>query len=162
MSLPTTSPAEALQISPEALEVANAYLELQKIDEVANALDLPVDIVTGYLDRKDVRAYINQVFFNLGFNNRFKLRGLMDTLIQTKLQEMDEAGVGSSKDITELIELSAKLTLQFMDKEIELRKLDIKANAPGVRTQTNIQINDAGGGSKYEQLMNKILNGTVQ
>lgn len=160
MSLPTTTPAEVLEISPEALEVANTYLQVQSIDEVAKTLDIDPHTVANYLDRKDVKAYINQVFFNLGFNNRFRIRQLLDSIIQKKLQDMDEAGVGSSKDIMDILETSAKITMQLMDKEIEIMKLEQKTS--GIRTQTNIQIND-NGGSKYEQLMSKILgnHGTV-
>ena len=69
-SLPQTqpqSPAEGLQISPENLEVANCFLELQDSAKVADLLDIPVDMVTRILGRSEIKAYVNQVFFEVGF-----------------------------------------------------------------------------------------------
>ena len=159
-NLPTRSPAEVLAISPEALEVANCYLEHQNIDKVADLLDVPANEITETLDKPEVRRYIDRVFMDLGFNNRHTLRKLMDTLIETKLREMDESGIGSSKDITEILALSLKMTTELLDREIKLRELENKHQAK-VLTQNNIQINDHGG-SKYNSLLEKILqNGTV-
>ena len=45
------SPAEIIQISPEALEVANCYLQVQDARAVANELDINVDLVTDILSR---------------------------------------------------------------------------------------------------------------
>lgn len=158
-TLPTNTPAEAIAISPEALEVANCYLQNPDINEVCQALDLPRDMVTQMLDKREVKAYIDSVFFNTGFNNRFQMRGLMDTLIKKKLQEMDEAEIGSNKDITEIIALSHKITMEQLDREIALEKLRV-ANMPKV--QTNIQINEnnnhnALGGTKYGDLITQLL-----
>jgi len=152
-TLPTTTPAEALNISPEGLEIANCYLQTPDISEVANQLDITTALVTEILSRREVKAYIDQVFYNTGFNNRFKLRSLMDTIIKKKLQDMDEAEVGSTKDISELLALSHKMTMEHMDREIKLESL----RASNIKTQTNIQINESTGGSKYSQLIEKLI-----
>ena len=107
MSLPTVTPAEVLDISPEALEVANCYLQNQDIDEVATTMDIPREMVTALLYKKEVRAYIDNVFFNLGFNNRFRMREAMDAIIKKKFQELEESETGSSKDIAEQIARSS-------------------------------------------------------
>lgn len=152
--LPTVHPAEVLAISPEALEVANCYLQLQDIPKVADELGLPVDMITQILDRGEVKSYIDQVFLDTGFNNRFRMRAAMDALLAKKFEEMDEAGVGSSKDILEIMALSHKMTMEIMDKELALRKL----NQTGVRNQVNVQINDQGG-SNYKNLLDKLMGG---
>lgn len=159
-TLPTASPAEVIAISPEALEVANCYLQFQNAAQVAEELQLPSDQVTQILSRREVRAYIDHVFFDMGFNNRFRLRSLMDTIIAKKLEEMDEAGVSTSKDILEILALSHKMTMEAYDKEIALRKLD----QSNVKTQTNIQINDqsVSEGSRYGSLLEKLLTGQMQ
>lgn len=146
-------PAEVLEISPESLEVANSYLQSQDIVKVADELDIPREMVIQTLAKREVKAYIDSVFFNLGFNNRFRMRQLMDTIIQKKLQEMDEADIGSNKDISELVALSHKMTMEQMDREIALEKL----KQGNLKTQTNIQINDAGGGTKYGSLIQQLL-----
>lgn len=154
--LPTTTPAETLTISPEGLDTANCYLQTPDVGKVADTLGVPAHVVADILDRKEVRAYINSVFFSTGFNNRFQVRDLMDALIKKKLQDMDEAEIGSSKDITELMALSHKITMETLDKEIQLEK--IRVGAP--KTQTNIQINEGIGGSKYSSLIEQLIRGS--
>ena len=56
MTLPVTTPAETLDISPEALEVANAYLQCQDVKETAENLDITVELVTHILTRREVKA----------------------------------------------------------------------------------------------------------
>jgi len=153
-NLPTAHPAEVIEISPEALEVANCYLQNQSIEEVSNALGVSTDLVAQILARREVKSYINQVFFEVGFNNRFRLREVMDILIKKKLQEMDEADIGSSKDILEILALSHKMTMDALDKEIQLEKIR-GGNAP--RSQVNVQIND-GGGTNYGNLIERLVN----
>jgi len=151
--LPINTPAEVLQISPEALEVANIYLQEQDISKTADILDISSALVSQYLERREVKSYIDQVFYNVGFNNKFQVRKLMDTIIKKKLQDMDEAEVGSTKDIADLLELSHKMTMEHMNKEIQLEKL----RGSHIKNQTNIQINEGSGQTKYANLIEKLL-----
>jgi hypothetical protein len=153
MNLPTAHPAEALVISPEALEIANAYLTYQDTKKVSDELDISLDVISNVLNRREVKAYINNVFLDLGFNNRFKLRKAMDAIIAKKFQELDEADIGSSKDIADLLALSHKMTMDEMDKQIQLEKIREQNN---IRSQVNVQIND--GGSNYSSLLERIIN----
>jgi len=162
-NLPTTAPAEVLQISPENLEVANCFLELQDTQRVADTLDLPVDMVTRILGRQEIKAYVNQVFFEVGFNNRFRMRELMDTLIKKKLSDMQESETGSNKDILDIIALSHKMSMEQLDREIALEKLKQGNQASGIKSQVNVQINDGlGDGTKYGALINKLLTGDLK
>lgn len=156
-NLPITTPAECVAISPEALEIANAYLQTPDIYKVSESLDIPREIVSEYLSRREVKAYIDSVFMNLGFNNRFQMRNLMDAIIKKKLQEMDEADVSSNKDIIEIIALSHKMSIEHLEKEIQLEKL----RAPKV--QTNIQINNETSmqGTRYGALLDQLMNGNI-
>jgi hypothetical protein len=155
MSLPTVSPAEVLNISPEALEVANCYLQTQDLDEVSSALDISKEIVGQILAKKEVKAYIDNVFFNLGFNNRFRMRNAMDAIIKKKFQELEESEMGSTKDIAELLALSHKMSMDEMSRQIELEKLQ----QSNIKNQVNVQIND--GGNKYNTLIEKLLAGDI-
>ena len=147
-------PAEALAISPESLEIANLYLQLQSIPRVCESLGLPTEMVAEVLDRREIKAYLDNVFFDIGFNNRHKMRQAMDLIIQRKFQELDEAGIGSTKDITEILALSHKMTMEYMDKQIQLEKL----RGAGIRNQVNVQINDGVGNSNYGNLIERIIN----
>jgi hypothetical protein len=157
-ALPVNTPAEAIAISPEALEVANAYLQTPDISKVSEDLDIPREIVAEYLGKREVKAYIDSIFMNLGFNNRFQMRNLMDTIIKKKLQEMDEADVSSNKDILEILTLSHKMSIDHLDKEIQLEKIRAGHAA---KVQTNIQINEANPSeqsTRYGSLLEKLLN----
>jgi len=153
-NLPAHTPAEVLDISPESLEIANCYLQNQDASAVAELLQVPQTLVTQTLQRKDVKAYIDQVFFDVGFNNRFKMRAAMDALIKKKFQDLEEADVGSSKDIIEILALSHKMTMEQMARQIELEKLQ----SANIRSQVNVQINDSGDGTKYGRLIQQLVN----
>lgn len=147
-------PAETLQIAPEALEVANCYLQVQDARKVADELDMPVSLVTEILARREVKSYVDHVLMDTGFNNRFEMRAAMDALIKKKFQEMHEADVGSTKDITELLALSHKMSMDLLDREIQLAKAQ-QSSAP--QKQVNVQINDDG--SKYSHLISRLISG---
>lgn len=151
--LPTHHPAEGLQISPEALEVANSYLQLQNIPKVAEDLGVPIEQVVEVLERREVKAYLDNVFFDMGFNNRHKMREAMDAIIKQKFQELDEAGIGSNKDIIEILALSHKMSMEYMDKQIQLEKL----RGSHFKNQVNVQINDQSGNSNYGNLLERII-----
>jgi hypothetical protein len=152
----THLPAETVKISPEALEVANAYLQLNDARQVAQELDLDPEIVTNLLARREVKAYIDSVFFDSGYNNRFLMRRAMDALIKQKFSELEESQTGSTKDIAELLQMSHKMSMDLMDREIQLAKAQ---QAVGPQKQVNVQINDALDGSKYSQLVQRLITG---
>lgn len=161
MLAPTHAPAEGLEIAPEALEVANAYLQLQDTRKVADELDMPINLVTSILNRREVKTYVNQVFFDVGFNNRHKMRDAMDAIIQKKFQDMHESDTGSSKDIADLLALSHKMSMELMDREIQLEKLRSE-NSGSLKSQVNVQINNGiDDGTKYGALINKLLTGGI-
>lgn len=149
-------PAETLSISPEALEVANSYLEYNNAEAVSQQLGVPLDQVCNILARQEVRGYIDRVFFDMGYNNRFLMRRAMDAVIKRKFEELDEAGVGSGKDIADLLHLSHKMSMDLLDREIQLQKL---RSDSGPQKQVNVQINDDG--TKYSQLIQKLISGDV-
>lgn len=146
-------PAETLQISPEALEVANSYLEHNSAQLVSEQLGVPLSRVCELLARSEVRGYISRVFFDIGYNNKFLMRRALDAVIRRKFEELQEAGIGSNKDIADLLHLSHKMTLDLLDREIELAKLQA-----GPRNQVNVQINNEGIDTKYSQLLSKLIN----
>jgi hypothetical protein len=152
----THLPAETVRISPEALEVANAYLQLNDARAVAQELDLDPEVVTNLLARREVKSYIDSVFFDSGYNNRFLMRRAMDALIKQKFQELEESQTGSTKDIAELLQMSHKMSMDLLDREIALEKARTQS---GPQKQVNVQINEGLDGSKYSQLVQKLITG---
>ena len=152
----THLPAETVRISPEALEVANAYLQLNDARQVAQELDLDPEVVTNLLARREVKTYIDSVFFDSGYNNRFLMRRAMDALIKQKFSELEESQTGSTKDIAELLQMSHKMSMDLMDREIQLAKAQ-QSTSP--QKQVNVQINEGLDGSKYSQLVQRLITG---
>lgn len=153
-NLPTVTPTETIDIAPEYLEIANTYLQCQDLIKTADDLGVPVEFVTNALARREVRDYVNNVFFTLGFNNRFKMRSAMDAILKKKFSEMEESQTGSTKDIADLMQLSHKMSMEQMEMELKVAT----ANG-GLKSQVNVQINDnnLGGGSKYASLVERLI-----
>lgn len=145
------------QIQPEHLEVVNLYLQLHSQAKVAHELNIPLELVQYILNLPHCKRYIDSVFLELGFNNRFQLREAMDLIIQKKFEELDQADLGSNKDIADLLLQSHKMSMDLLDREIKLKQLELDIeNKQRIQNQVNVQINDAVG-SNYQQLLNKLL-----
>ena len=86
------------RISPEGLEIANAYLQLGSVQLVSSQLNIDEAEVSEFLGKREVKAYVDQVFLDTGYRNRFKLGQALDTLIEKKLEEAEESEIYSNKD----------------------------------------------------------------
>lgn len=136
-----------LQIAPEGLEVANAYLVTGSMEEAANALAIPLERVESILNRSDVKRYIDNVYLDKGYRNRHKLGALMDKIIDAKLEECEASELFSSKDLVDILQVAHKMRMD-----------EIKALSSCIKNQTNVQINEAPfGGGNYGELMKKLL-----
>lgn len=145
---------EIEKISPEGLEVAKAYLE-NKQDTLATAksLHLPVEEVERLLNKRETKNFIDRIYYESGFRSRQRMGELMDEIISHKLQEMEETGIGSSKDIIEILALQHKMVMDRLSMEIKLLEAQNKAPTIQINQQNNIE-----GGSRYNQLLDRILN----
>lgn len=141
-------------IQPESLKVIETYLSCgSDLKETALALGTTVDVVSGHINKRESRSYLDTLFAAAGFRNRDRMFGLLDELINKKLEDLDETGTGTSLDIVELLEKVHKMKMQELQLSIKLAEAE-KSNVPV--TQTNIQIN---GGENYNKLLEKIING---
>jgi hypothetical protein len=156
----TEGVVELERISPEGLEVANSYLVTNNLSATARELGLPQHMVCDQLESPLVKQYINAVFMDSGYRNRNTLASTLDNIITQKLEEMNEAEVSSSKDISELLALAHKMRMEELRMQVESMKAEaqlIKAKQPASQgTTVNIQ-NNGLDGSKYGQLMGQLL-----
>ena len=76
------------KMSPEGLEIANAYLELGNLPSVCARLSIDENTVQEYLGKREIKQYIDQVYLDTGYRNRFKLASTLDTIIEEKLSEL--------------------------------------------------------------------------
>ena len=143
------------RISPESIEIAIAYLEKGDINAVSTELKVPRDVVSDYLNKREVKKYIDSVYLDAGYRNRFKLAEVMDTLIDKKLEEAEETEMYSNKDLADLLQLAHKMRMDEIKAQTELEK----ANTASVKTQNNVMINSEVpfGPGNYGALMDKLL-----
>jgi hypothetical protein len=142
-----------LTISPESLDIANAYLTYGSIQETANELSIPPDLVANTLEKREVKVYIDQVFLDQGYRNRNKLHAVLDKIIDSKLEEAEETELYSDKDLVEIIQLAHKMR---MDEA----KLASASRPPPPTIQNNVQVieeNALGVGGKYGKLIEQLL-----
>ncbi len=132
------------KLAPEGFDIANAYLELGSVEEVAKQLQLPQHEVASVLTRRDVKDYLDGVYLDMGYRNRNKLGALLDKMIDAKIEEAEESGVYTSKDLFDLISLAHKMRME----ELKLTE------KPQIGTQ--VQIAQFGEGN-YGKLMEKLL-----
>ena len=149
---------EVTTISPEGLEVANAYLQFGNIRAVCEMLAVPENQVVELLNKREVKKYIDTVYLDMGYRNKNNIATVLDEMIQSKLEEAKETGVYSSKDLADLLQMAHKMRMDEIKAQAEL----LKAETTNIRNQTNVQINDAAlpfGQGYYGKLMEKLVNG---
>jgi len=78
-------------------------------------------------------------------------------MIQSKLEEAQESGVYSSKDLADLLQMAHKMRMDEIKAQTELDKV----SSSNIKNQTNVQINEGVpfGQGNYGKLMDKLLNG---
>jgi hypothetical protein len=146
---------EVSVIAPEGLEVANSFLQYGNIAAVCQDLGVSEYKVTVLLSQREVKKYIDTVYLDLGYRNRNNIGSLLDTMIASKLEEAEESGVYSSKDLADLLQMAHKMRME------EIKAMNDAERVIPIKNQTNVQINEGGfGAGNYGKLMEKLVNGT--
>ena len=140
--------SSVVKIAPENLEIANSYLSLGSALKAAENLGIAPNAVHHALEKSEVKEYINSVYLDQGYRNRFKLAELLDEIIESKIEEARESGMYSSKDLVDILSLAHKITT---DHKKESRE------STSIKQQNNVQINSPFGEGNYGKLMEKLL-----
>ena len=145
----------ATKMSPEGLEIANSYLEHGSIPAVASKLRVSQNEVSEILNKREIKQYIDTVFLDTGYRNRFKLSETLDMLIEKKLEEAEETQIYTSKDMADLVQMAHKMRIEEIKAQTEMEK----AKAQTVKTQVNIQDNSGlpFGQGNYGELIKKLM-----
>ena len=141
------NPLTEFKIDPQVFEVTTEYVKTLNIQETAKTLQLSAHQIVEILDKKEAKRYVDAIFLEQGYMQRTKLNDVMTQLIDQKLEEMAETGLGSNKDILEILKFAHAMQQDHakMNKEEQ----------PG--QQVNIQNNF--GGENYNRLMERIVQG---
>lgn len=135
----------------EHLTVANTYLQSLDTQATAQQLSLPIEEVVAILDKREIKSYIDRCFNETAWMSRDRVANTLGSLIDKKLEELEEAGVGSKYDILDLLKEAHKMSLAERKLAMEEAK---------VQHQLNIQINNTTNnayGSNWADLMQKLI-----
>jgi hypothetical protein len=148
---------ELTTISPEGLDIANCYLQYGNIRAVSEYLQVPESNIAEILNKREVKKYIDTIYLDMGYRNKNNIGSLLDEMIASKLEEAQESGVYSSKDLADLLQMAHKMRMDEIKAQADL----LKAESGNIKNQTNVQINEAVpfGQGNYGKLMEKLLNG---
>ncbi len=150
---------ELTTISPEGIEVANSYLTFGNIQAVSRDLNVPEHKVAEVLSTREVKKYIDTVYLDTGYRNRNNIANLLDTIIASKLEEAEESGQFTNKDLAELLQMAHRMRMDELKLLGEAEKV-----SNNIKNQTNVQINEGipFGTGNYGKLMSKLLHGDTQ
>jgi len=143
---------EEFKIGPEDLSVLNTYLSCTDIDMTANELGIPRQQIAQILNKREVKKVIDTVFLEQGYLNRFRLQDVLNTIVKEKIEEAEESGIYTNKDLLDILQFVHKINVEERKLSNDREKIDKPAN------QTNIQVNDYG--SNYMDLLEKIVDGS--
>lgn len=151
--------------APEILSTIDTYLAMDMdIDKTAKALNMDRQALSVMIHSAPAQAYLTGLFYDSGYRNRDRMFKMMESLIDKKLEEMEESEMGSSKDIIEIMQAFHKMKMDELKLELKKQELEMKAaainkpTAPGVA----IQINDASGNPQSSAAWANVLNKIVQ
>ena len=131
-----------IALTPEALDIANAYITYGSAKETADQLQIPEYQIVQLLERNDVKDYITGIYLDRGYRNKHKLGSVLDKMIDAKLEEAEESGIYTSKDLLELLQFAHKVRMDELKND---------------NTGPTVNIANFGQGN-YGQLMEKLLN----
>lgn len=128
---------DAPPLDPVILAIANDYLSGKSIDTIADEYGISTDRVTSVVEKREVKAYVDNVMATQGYLNRVRRIALINNVIDQKVQEAVETGIYSKKDLLDWMKHLAEV-------EATLKPV---AKGPAVAIQVN----------NYDRLMKDLL-----
>lgn len=150
------------ELAPESLLVAQNYMQFRDAGEVANVTGIPEGDVQKILGKREVKAFLDQVSFQMVEKNIDQIQDRFQDLIDRKFEEMEETELGSKKDIAELLESQAKMQMDLMKLRIKLMETETKKAEQAAKQIINMQINNQNNTPEvpgYEKLIGALLEG---
>ena len=141
----------------ESLKENNGRLIVEGVLQRAEAENQNGRIYPTEILRREVKKYIDTVYLDMGFRNKNNIATALDEIIASKLEEAQETGMYSNKDLADLLQMAHKMRMDEIKAQADAEKA-----TTNIRTMNNVQINDGGlpfGQGNYGKLMDKLLNG---
>ncbi len=147
-------PVEIESVGNDKAEIVVSGITSGSVSEVCTRLKLDENTVSEYLGKREIKQYIDQVYLDTGYRNRFKLASTLDTIIEEKLAEAEESQMYTNKDVADLLQMAHKMRMDEIKAMAEMEK----AKTAPIKQQANIQINELPfGQGNYGKLMEKLI-----
>lgn len=142
-----------LAITPEGVEIANSYLLYGNISAVCKELQISQEKAIEWLNKREVKKYIDAMYLDSGYRNRNNIANLLDEMIAQKLEEARESQIYTKKDLADLLKLAHQMRMDEVKAQ--------KDNAPIIKQQNNLQFNEGlpYGAGNYGKLMEALIKG---
>jgi len=125
---------KAPSLDPIVLSIANDYLAGKEILEIADMYNVEPDRVSAIIEKKEVKSYIDNVYLSQGYLNRVRRLSIINKVIENKLEEAEETGIYSKKDLLDWLKMLNEVEAAVKPKD----------NKPAVAVQVN---------NNYQKLM---------
>jgi hypothetical protein len=153
MTTEVLAPDSEWSMNPEAQTVCESYLITTDVTLTAQDLGIPKQKVVYYLNRPEVKRFLDTIYFEQGFLNRNRLQDILGEVMELKLEEMRDSEIGTKKDILDVVALLHKIRAD----EAKISSLGNEGPS-GPKTQNNTQVNiGAGFGDNYNALLEQIM-----
>ena len=126
-------------LDPVVLALANDYLAGSSVEQLSEMYSISEDRVQALLDKRECKSYIDGVYASQGYLNRVKRLGIINRVIDSKLEEALETGQFSKKDLLDWMKLLHEMEQTTRPKE----------KGPAVAVQIN----------NYDKLMKDLIDG---
>ena len=136
-------------IPPEEIEIANAYLQYQDVDTTAEQLMIPRYEVVKALQTPAVKKYLDGIYLDQAYRNRSKINSILDKIVDEKLQEAEDSGMYTKKDLVEVLTLMHKIRID----ELKLTQEKEKAAGQTIQIANVSQFGDSAYGKLMESLI---------
>lgn len=125
--------SEEYKLDPEILEFTDTYLTSLDLRTACSELGIAEEVGAGYLRKKEVKRFIDTVFEEQGYTNRFMVKSILEEVVRSKLEEAEESGVYTKYDLLDVLKMLN-----------EMRKDSVKESSTTPQKQTNVQVNSYG------------------
>jgi len=130
------------KINPEVLDFLHIYMSTLDLEDTCNQLSIPTEMGQEMLNKKESKRFLDSVFLEQGYMNRFKIVELMNKAIASKIEEAEESQMFGKESIMEM--------LKFMHQ----MRMDEAKMKQSTQKVTNVQNNNYG--SNLGSLLDKI------
>lgn len=145
------SPTAEYKLGPEHLSFSQEYLKTLDVSKACFALGIEVEEGLHMLRKPEVKRFVDSIMMEQGYSNSNKLVALLDDVIRSKLEEAEETGIYTQKDLIDILTLQHKISQDKVNADIARSK-----SGTGVAVQINNNLESSNLGKLISSLVEDV------